>query len=131
MSIDERLERIERLTLLQAKEALNMEDAAAYTGLSKDHLYRLVSKKRIPYYKSEGGKLTYFSKTELCAWLLKHRVSTIEIIKLLNIAHPQSAIRNLREEGHPIAGIWYKRAGGTRYKKYSYDYNRAGQLPVH
>lgn len=78
MSIDERLERIERLTLLGAKEALNMDDAAAYTGLSKDHLYRLVSKKRIPYYKSEGGKLTYFSKTELCAWLLKHRVSTIE-----------------------------------------------------
>ena len=78
MSIDERLERIERLTLLGAKEALNMDDAAAYTGLSKDYLYRLVSKKRIPYYKSEGGKLTYFSKTELCAWLLKHRVSTIE-----------------------------------------------------
>lgn len=56
--------------------------------------------------------------------------STIEIIKLLNIAHPQSAIRNLREEGHPIAGIWYKRTDGTRYKKYSYDYNRTGQLPV-
>ena len=57
--------------------------------------------------------------------------STIEIIKLLNIAHPQSAIRNLREEGHPIVGIWYKRTDGTRYKKYSYDYNRTGQLPVH
>lgn len=78
MSIDERLERIERLTLLSAKEALNMDDAAAYTGLSKDHIYRLVSQKRIPYYKSDGGKLTYFAKSELCAWLLKHRVSTVE-----------------------------------------------------
>lgn len=78
MSIDERLERIEQLTLLSAKDALTMDDAAAYTGLSKSYLYRLVCKKRIPYYKSAGGKQTYFAKKELCNWLLKHRVSSIE-----------------------------------------------------
>ncbi len=77
-SIDERLERIEQLTLLSAKDALTMDDAAAYTGLSKSYLYRLVCKKRIPYHKSAGGKQTYFAKKELCNWLLKHRVSSIE-----------------------------------------------------
>ena len=72
----QQLDRIERLTLLAAKDAFNMEDAAAYTGMSKDYLYRLVSEKRIPYYKSAGGRLTYFRKSELTDWLLNTRVKT-------------------------------------------------------
>jgi hypothetical protein len=32
--------------------------------------------KEIPYYKSDGGKLTYFDKSEVEAWCLKHRVKT-------------------------------------------------------
>lgn len=78
MSIEQKLDRIEQLTILAAKDALNMDDAAAYTGLSKSYLYRLVCKKQIPYYKSQGGKQTYFAKAELCKWLLKHRVSTVD-----------------------------------------------------
>lgn len=74
----EKLNRIEQLTLLAAKEALTMDDAAAYTGLSKSYLYRLVSMKQIPYYKSVGGKQTYFKKEELNEWLLHHRVATTE-----------------------------------------------------
>lgn len=64
--------------MFTAKEALTMDEAAAYTGLSKSYLYRLVCKKRIPYYKSAGGKQNYFAKSELTGWLLKHRVSTVE-----------------------------------------------------
>lgn len=78
MSIEQKLDRIEQLTLLSAKDAFTMDDAAAYTGLSKGYLYRLVHLKKIPYYKSAGGKQTYFAKTELCSWLLKHRVQTVE-----------------------------------------------------
>lgn len=63
---------------MSAKDAFTMDDAAAYTGLSKSYLYRLVCKKKIPYYKSAGGKQTYFKKSELCDWLLKHGVSTTE-----------------------------------------------------
>lgn len=77
-NIFQKLQRIEELTLLAAKEALNMDDAAAYTGLSKSYLYRLVCKKQIPHYKSAGGKQTYFKKSELNAWLLNHRVMTTE-----------------------------------------------------
>lgn len=81
MTIKQKLERIEQLTLLGAKDALTMDDAAAYTGLSKSYLYRLVCKKMIPHYKSKGGKQTYFSKTDLCSWLLNHRVMTSEEVQ--------------------------------------------------
>lgn len=72
-----KLEEISRLLLLQTKEALNMEEAAMLTGYSKEHLYRLVCKKKIPYYKSDGGRYTFFKKAELESWLLAHRVNTM------------------------------------------------------
>jgi excisionase family DNA binding protein len=48
------------------------------TGLSKSHLYKLVCAKKIPYYKSQGGKLTYFDKEELNGWMLQHRIKTVD-----------------------------------------------------
>lgn len=101
-TIEQRLERIEQLTqlsLLAAKEALTMDEAAAYTGLSKSYLYRLVSKKKIPYYKSAGGKQNYFAKSELSAWLLKHRVSTTEEAQETAAAYCASNPRNGRKGG--------------------------------
>lgn len=32
--------------------------------------------RKIPYYKSEGGKLCYFDRLELTAWMKTHRVAT-------------------------------------------------------
>jgi excisionase family DNA binding protein len=68
------LQEIKQFTLLGAKKALTMSDASALTGLSKSHIYKLVCAKKIPYYKSQGGKLTYFDKQELEAWQLQHRI---------------------------------------------------------
>ena len=99
MSIEQRLERIEQLTLFAAKDALTMDDAAAYTGLSKSYLYRLVCEKKIPYYKSAGGKQTYFKKSELCDWLLKHRVSTTEEAQESAAAYCVSKPRNGKKGG--------------------------------
>jgi len=70
------LQEIKNLTLLGVKQALTMTDASLLTGLSKSHLYKMVFRKMIPYYKSDGGKLTYFDKQELTAWQLQHRVKT-------------------------------------------------------
>lgn len=70
------LEQIKQLTMLGAKKALTMNDTALLTGLSKSHLYKLVCAKKIPYYKSQGGKLTYFEKSEVEAWQLQHRIKT-------------------------------------------------------
>lgn len=70
------LQEIKQFTLLGAKKALTMNDCSLLTGLSKSHLYKLVCAKKIPYYKSAGGKLTYFDKSEIEAWQLQHRVKT-------------------------------------------------------
>ncbi|MDR1973702.1 MAG: helix-turn-helix domain-containing protein [Bacteroidales bacterium] len=70
------LQEIKQLTLLGVKQALTMNDTALLTGLSKSHLYKLVMQKKIPYYKSQGGKITYFNKDEIIAWQLQHRVKT-------------------------------------------------------
>lgn len=81
------LKQLKELTLLGAKTALNMNDVCLLTGLSKSHVYKLVWKKKIPYYKSDGGKLTYFNKQEIENWLLTHRVSTDEELEQAAIKH--------------------------------------------
>jgi excisionase family DNA binding protein len=70
------LQEIKQLTMLGNKKALTMDDASLYTALSKSHLYKLVCAKKIPYYKSQGGKLTYFDKSELEQWMLNRRIAT-------------------------------------------------------
>ena len=76
------LKGIRQLTLLQAKKALTMKDVALLTGLSMSCLYKKCSSKEIPHWKSDGGKLTYFSKTEIEDWMLQHRVKTSSEIEL-------------------------------------------------
>ena len=75
------LQQIKQLTLLGAKNVLTMSDCALLTGLSKSHLYKLVCRKAIPFFKSQGGKLTYFDKNEVEAWCLQHRVKTVSEIE--------------------------------------------------
>ena len=61
-----------------SKTTLNMDEAVLLTGLSKGYLYRLVASRKIPHWKSKGGKLTFFSKSELLNWLLHSKVLTEE-----------------------------------------------------
>jgi excisionase family DNA binding protein len=75
------LQALKNLTLLGVKHALTMNDAALLTGLSKSHLYKLVMRKSIPYYKSSGGKITYFEKQELEKWMLSNRIPTNEEVE--------------------------------------------------
>jgi excisionase family DNA binding protein len=75
------LQELKQLTVLSAKQALTMNDAALLTGLSKSHLYKMVCAKKIPYYKSQGGKLTYFDKDELNGWMLQHRIKTADEVE--------------------------------------------------
>ncbi|MBR6018098.1 MAG: helix-turn-helix domain-containing protein [Paludibacteraceae bacterium] len=72
------LQEIKAAALLAAKPILTMQDAAAFMGVTKCNLYKLVSAKRIPHYKSQGGKFTYFKRVELEQWLTAVRVPTNE-----------------------------------------------------
>lgn len=74
-AIQEQLDRIERLTLIGAKNTLDINEAAIYTGRSVGYLYRLTSGRAIPHYK-QAGKL-YFKKSELDEWMTEDRVQTV------------------------------------------------------
>lgn len=74
--IQAQLDRIERLTLIGAKNTLDINEAAIYTGRSVGYLYRLTSGREIPHFK-QAGKL-YFSKKELDEWMQSERVLTNE-----------------------------------------------------
>lgn len=77
-AIAERLDRIERLTLISAKTILDADEAATFASLSLGRIYRLTSEKKIPHYK-RGNRL-YFRKSELEEWLLETKVKTSEEI---------------------------------------------------
>ena len=83
-SIFERLERIEKFTMLGAKSVLTLEEVSLFTGLSKARLYTLTAKREIPHYKN--GKL-YFVRSEIEQWLTRYRVATNEEIQSNAVAH--------------------------------------------
>ena len=59
------------------KEFLTTKEAAAYLGMALSYLYKLTSKKSIPFYTPTGKKL-YFKKSELDEWMNRGRVATNE-----------------------------------------------------
>ena len=61
------------------KEVLTSEEAARYLGISKSYLYKLTMRQLIPHYKPLG-KMCYFNRQELEAWLQSNRVATDEEI---------------------------------------------------
>lgn len=82
-ALETRLENIEALLRsqnLNNKTVFNIDEVALYTGLSKLYVYKLTSRKDIPYYQPQGKKI-YFNKEEIDRWLLRNRESTNEEIE--------------------------------------------------
>ena len=50
-------------------------------GVTRSHLYKLTSGGKVIHYKP-NGKMIYFKRDELSAWLLQNRVSTSEEIAM-------------------------------------------------
>lgn len=73
----EKLNIIERNTLLAAKNMLTFDDVSLLTGLSKGTLYKLTSSHKIPYYKP-NGKLVYFKRSEIEEWQAQNRVESVD-----------------------------------------------------
>jgi len=73
LSIERRLDRIEKLISCKDKDILNLDEVALYTGLSKSYLYKLTCTGQIPHYKP-NGKLVYFNKNEITGWMLSNKV---------------------------------------------------------
>lgn len=62
-------------TLFCTKEVLTSDEACRYMGISKSYLYKLTMRGEIPHYKPTG-KMCYFNRGELEAWLQQNRVAT-------------------------------------------------------
>lgn len=77
--LKDKLERIERLSLLAAKEVLTVEDAALLMGVSTHYIYKMTSGNIIPYYRP-NGKNIYIKKQDLEDWMCQNRIpSNVEI----------------------------------------------------
>ena len=73
-SIEMRVAELENL-VLHSKNVLSFEEASRFLNLSKSSLYKLTSGNLIPHYKPQG-KMLYFEKTELEAWLRQNPIRT-------------------------------------------------------
>lgn len=78
--IQEQLNRIERYSLLSAKNMFGLEEASLFLNMSKSFLYKLTYKHEIPYYRP-NGKQIYFDRKELEDWMRRNRVATKEEIE--------------------------------------------------
>ena len=63
---------IQEQTVLR-KETLKLDEAALYLGVSKSYLYKLTSKRSIPFYRP-GNKLIFFFRSDLDAWIKVRKV---------------------------------------------------------
>lgn len=72
----EKLNNIERYSLLAAKRVLTVDDVAILTGMSKSNIYKLTCNKQIPYY-NPNGKCIFFDKAEIESWLLRNKQTPV------------------------------------------------------
>lgn len=61
------------------KEVLTSDEAARYLGVSKSCLYKWTMERTIPHYKP-NGKMCYFNRKEVEAWLQSNRIATADEI---------------------------------------------------
>lgn len=68
--MEERLNNLERESI-SSKKILTSQETAVYIGVSLSQLYKMTSTHSIPHYKPRG-KMCYFERNELDAWLLQN-----------------------------------------------------------
>ena len=74
------------------KEVLTSDEAAKYLGVSKSCLYKWTCSRLIPHYKSPTGKVCYFNRQEMEAWMQSQKVGTNEELE-------QQAKKILKKKG--------------------------------
>lgn len=73
-SIEMRVAELEK-QVFHTKNVLSFEETSRFLNLSKSYLYKLTSGNLIPHYKPQG-KMLYFERAELEAWLRRNPVKT-------------------------------------------------------
>lgn len=78
--IKERLKSLEE-AIYTTKEILNMKDVCQYLDISQSLLYKLTCTGEIPHFKPRG-KMIFFEKKELIAWIKRNKVNDQELSNL-------------------------------------------------
>ena len=73
-TLEMRVEELEQMLFL-TKNVLSFDEASKFLNLSKSYLYKLTSGNLIPHYKPLG-KMLYFEKADLEAWLRQNPIKT-------------------------------------------------------
>lgn len=73
-TLEMRVEELEQMLFL-TKNVLSFDEASKFLNLSKSYLYKLTSGNLIPHYKPQG-KMLYFEKADLEAWLRQNPIKT-------------------------------------------------------
>lgn len=92
MSLEERLTQLEAEVLTAnatTKEILTFDEACMYMGVTRSHLYKLTSTRKLTHFKP-NGKMIYFKRDDLAAWLLQNRIATSEEIGIKATAYTLS-----------------------------------------
>lgn len=92
MNLEKRLSQTEAATLtanIVSKEILTFDEACIYMGVSKSFMYKCTSTNRIAHFKP-SGRMIYFKKEDLTAWMLQNRVSTSDEIGMKATAYTMS-----------------------------------------
>lgn len=76
MTVEARLERIERLVMIGSKEVLDTREVAMLLNISESRIRHLACERNIPHYR-QGVKL-YFKKKEIEQWQTQTRIPTNE-----------------------------------------------------
>lgn len=92
MSIDERLERLEKLLIIGTKAVLSTAEVAIMLGVSEGRVRHLVCNRTIPYYKQ--GRSVYFKKSEIEDWQLRDRIPTTDEIRKQAVTYVVKHPRN-------------------------------------
>ena len=69
--LQKRMEAVEDI-LDNAKEVLTVEEASRFMDIARSSLYKMTSDRSIPFYRP-NGKLIYFEKSDLLAWMRSNR----------------------------------------------------------
>ena len=73
-TLEMRVEELEQMLFL-TKNVLSFDEASKFLNLSKSYMYKLTSGNLIPHYKPQG-KMLYFEKADLEAWLRQNPIKT-------------------------------------------------------
>ena len=92
-----RVKSLEQL-LHQGKDVLTLEEAAKFMGIARSSLYKMTHEQTIPFYKP-NGKMIFFEKSDLLAWVRKNRVSSEAEIS-------EEAERIIQRLATTSSGVW-------------------------